>query len=103
MTEMATLAVGCGVGFLFLLVGAWHAVYADPKLRAHGLLVMAAGYGVLTVVFVLIHHTWGASCFAAMPAGFLYAWWTSGGGDGLRRRLKSWTARFGPKTAPQSA
>lgn len=38
-------------------------------------------------------------------AVFAYRWWTGGGGDGTRRRLRSLRPRFTPsrRTAPQSA
>jgi hypothetical protein len=42
---------------------------------------------------------------AAMTAWALYEWWKHGGGDGTRKRLRSWGRRFTPvrRTAPQGA
>ena len=41
----------------------------------------------------------------ACTALFAYVWWHNGGGDGTRRRLKSWARRFQGvrRTAPSHA
>lgn len=46
-----------------------------------------------------------AAMFAALGAVNAWIWWQSGGGDGTRRRLKSWVRRFHGvrRTAPQGA
>lgn len=43
--------------------------------------------------------------FAGGTALFVWLWWHSGGGDGTKRRLKSWAGRFQGtrRTAPQGA
>ena len=42
---------------------------------------------------------------AALGAWSAWSWWHGGGGDGTRRRLKSWARRFQGvrRTAPQGA
>lgn len=42
---------------------------------------------------------------AALFAFFAYRWWTGGGGDGTKRRLRSLQRRFTPsrRTAPSAA
>lgn len=36
-----------------------------------------------------------AACFAAAVCAFAaWAWWKSGGGDGTKRRLRSWARKF---------
>lgn len=42
---------------------------------------------------------------AGFAAWHAWVWWSSGGGDGIRRRLKSWARRFQGvrRTAPSHA
>lgn len=46
-----------------------------------------------------------ASALAALGAVNAWLWWSGGGGDGTRRRLKAWASQFRGvrRTAPQSA
>lgn len=56
--------------------------------------LLAAGFLALGVD----HGLDGASVRAGLDAGavawFGWQWWTGGGGDGLRRRLRRWVCRF---------
>ncbi len=64
--------------------------------------ILNALAGVLCAV-----NGWTSNVYlmAAATALFAWLWWHSGGGDGTRRRLKSWAGRFQGvrRTAPQGA
>lgn len=57
------------------------------------------------VSFVRADHPLLACWCAAVSAWCAYDWWTKGGGDGIRRRLKTWARRFQGvrRTAPSHA
>jgi len=54
---------------------------------------------------VVVHETIGATLWSASAAWFAYKWWTGGGSDGTRKRLRKIAERFTPtrRTAPQGA
>ncbi|CQR59235.1 hypothetical protein [Streptomyces leeuwenhoekii] len=56
--------------------------------------IVAIGCIPSIVAFVLDGTTSSASVFAALGAINAWIWWQGGGGDGTRRRLKSWGRRF---------
>ncbi|MGW0948491.1 hypothetical protein ACWD4O_38875 [Streptomyces sp. NPDC002623] len=64
--------------------------------------ILNALAGVLSAV-----SGWTSNVYimAAATALFAWLWWHSGGGDGTRRRLRSWAGRFQGvrRTAPQGA
>lgn len=103
MSDLVVLCAGCAVTLPFMLTGLWHAMHVDRKIKARGFLIMSAGYGVMAMTYALIDYREGACVLAGMGALFLYSWWNNGGGDGMRRSFKSWTARFSAKVAPQGA
>ena len=94
---MAALSV------VVIMAGFFLTLHADRKLSVQGHLVMAAGYGMQVVGNLLYSET---RMFVAIPAALmawsLYQWWNNGGGDGLKRRLKSWAQSFGG-ASPQTA
>lgn len=94
--------VGFVVGVPWILYGFWLVTHADRKIQNRGLLSLLFGYGVLLVMCVLVRDMIGASCSAAVMAFCLYVWWNNGGGDGMKRRLRSWARYFG-MAAPQTA
>ena len=57
------------------------------------------------IAFVLNSEPFWACWCAGIAAWCAHGWWTGGGGDGTRRRLKSWARRFQGirRTAPQGA
>ena len=67
--------------------------------------IVALGCIPFVVGFALDGATSVASAFAALGAINAWGWWHGGGGDGTRRRLKSWARRFQGvrRTAPQGA
>lgn len=71
--------------------------------RASG--IVALGSVPVIAAYALDGQTAVASFFAAMGALNAWIWWKGGGGDGTRRRLKSWARRFQGvrRTAPQGA
>jgi hypothetical protein len=75
----------------------------DRRLQARGWLLMAASFTLLLVAEVMEGDTLWASIAAGGLAVSLSNWWNSGGGDGMRRRLKSWARSLAPKTRPQTA
>ncbi len=77
-------------------------MHADIKIKRRGALV-GAGASAIQLVAALFTSAFTAPLHAVVLGGFLALWWYLGGGDGLKRRLKSWAASFGPKTAPQGA
>lgn len=50
--------------------------------------------GLVTVLAVWNHWTGSAYICAVFTAVGAWKWWNSGGGDGTRRRLRSWASRF---------
>ena len=45
-------------------------------------------------ICVIVHQTGAAGYLAGALALSLWAWWNAGGGDGTRRRLRSWARKF---------
>ncbi len=64
--------------------------------------LLATGGGIGSALAGWTSNVYLHAVFAAWMA---WAWWHSGGGDGTRRRLKSWARRFQGvrRTAPQGA
>lgn len=77
-------------------------MHVDRKIEQRGALT-GAGASALQLVAALITDAPSAPIHAAVLLGFLGLWWYLGGGDGLKRRLKTWADAFGPRTAPQGA
>lgn len=67
--------------------------------------IVALGSAPIIAAFALDGAKSVASAFAALAALNAWAWWHGGGGDGTRRRVKSWARRFRGvrRTAPQGA
>jgi hypothetical protein len=67
--------------------------------------IIALGSIPFVAAFALDGATAVASAFAALGALNAWGWWHGGGGDGTRRRLRSWARRFQGvrRTAPQGA
>lgn len=75
----------------------WSALLASmfgriSKTQSSG--IIALGCIPSIVAFVLDGTTSAASVFAALGAINAWIWWQGGGGDGTRRRLRSWASRF---------
>jgi len=85
-------------------VGLW-AVFTGRLARNHLSGVGAVASIPAVVASCLEGITSVASAFAALGAVNAWIWWHGGGGDGTRRRLKSWASRFRGvrRTAPQGA
>ena len=64
---------------------------------------MAVTYAAAGVLCAVAGWTTVLYMQAGGAALFAWLWWNSGGGDGTRRRLKSWASRFQGvrRTAPQ--
>lgn len=76
----------------------------DRKLQARGHLFMAVAQAVYTVGAVLLDMRYWSYVSAACLAWYLYDWWNSGGGDGMRRawkKVRSLASGWG--VAPQAA
>jgi len=89
---------------LFLCLGAL--AHHKGLITKHDLSGVAALATVPSIVaFCLDGITHMASFFSALGAVNAWIWWNGGGGDGTRRRLKSWAGRFQGvrRTAPQGA
>ena len=67
--------------------------------------VMAILSAASTVVCAVAGWTGAGSFSAAATALHTWNWWHGGGGDGTKRRLRSWARRFQGvrRTAPQGA
>jgi hypothetical protein len=67
--------------------------------------LLAISNTLMGVSNALMGHTAWLCVNAAAAAMSAWGWWHSGGGDGTRRRLKSWARRFQGvrRTAPQAA
>lgn len=67
--------------------------------------VSAVLHAVFTVFCAVQDWHVASSIGAASTALSAWSWWHGGGGDGTRRRLKSWARRFQGvrRTAPQGA
>jgi len=67
--------------------------------------LMAAVNALCTLVSVYLDWTLTSFMAAASTAMYGWLWWKGGGGDGTRRRLRSWARRFQGvrRTAPQGA
>lgn len=101
--SMVVVATGIGVSMLVMGYGLWLTQYVDIKIRTRGYLVMASGYGVQTVMNILLHSPVAAALTASGSALFLWLWWNNGGGDGMKRRFRAWTESLGRRTVPQGA
>lgn len=104
MNEKVVAAVGISFFLPVVVCGVLLSLHTDARLRLRGHLVMATGYAGYTVVCVLLSLRPLACLMAGLAAWFLYSWWNGGGGDGLKRRMKSLTTYlgFGPAPARQS-
>lgn len=74
-----------GAAFVALIWGA-------TARRFHGLAAIANGLMAASDAFDGARV--GACCASAVCAYAAWRWWNSGGGDGTKRRLKSWARRF---------
>jgi lysylphosphatidylglycerol synthetase-like protein (DUF2156 family) len=92
-------------GLALFVAGFVLAFASDSKLRVHSDLAMAAGNLMLLVAGVVAGNRISPYVAAAMAAYHFWKWWTGGGGDGMKRRLKKWAKSFGfgPRTAPSTA
>lgn len=88
------------------------AITASTLAWLTGRLAVVWHNGLMTVVnavclVVSIHLEWTTNSPIAAASTALHAWlwWNGGGGDGTRRRLKSWASRFQGvrRTAPSHA
>jgi hypothetical protein len=99
LTNFLVTAFGClVVGMILLLL----AGRITQRQFAGWMTIGYIAAGVLSAV-----NGWTSTLYmtAAGAALFGWLWWHSGGGDGTRRRLKSWARRFEGvrRTAPQGA
>ncbi|MGA5670026.1 hypothetical protein ACPCTG_31665 [Streptomyces pseudogriseolus] len=64
--------------------------------------VLMTGSGIGSAIAGWTTNVYISAAGAALMG---WEWWNSGGGDGTRRRLKSWASRFQGvrRTAPQGA
>lgn len=105
MSDLVIVAVGMSASMPLLWVAVWFALHVDRKLKQRACLFAAAGAAVQTVMCMLLDNLPMACLDAAGVAWFLYLWWNTGGGDGLKRRLKSLSGYlgFGRSAAPEAA
>jgi len=88
---MNHLVIGIGGTVLtvaFTIWGAWFTLHVDPKIKARGYLLMAAGGAANTVQCLLVGPRTLAYVMAGVTAFHLYMWWNNGGGDGMRKAWK---------------
>lgn len=103
MDEDVVVGVWAMVSMAVLMWGFLLVQHRDRKISMSGYLTMATGYGMQIAGILMYAEN---KALAVMPAACLawclYEWWNGGGGDGLKRRLKSWAQSFGG-AAPQTA
>lgn len=103
MNELLILAMSISVSALLMGVGTFYVSHVDRRLKARGMLLFAAGSGVQVVMCLLRHQPETAAVNAGTMAISLWFWWNNGGGDGMKRRLKSWSQSVGWNVSPQGA
>lgn len=98
-TNALIAAFGCAIVALSLLMLAGR---ITTRRYAGWMTIAYAASAVLCAV-----NGWTSTLYltAGGTALFAWLWWHSGGGDGTRRRIKSWARRFHGvrRTAPQGA
>lgn len=99
LTDALVAAFGCTTFTFSMLMLAGR---ITTRRYAGCMTVAYAALGVLCAV-----NGWTSTLYlgAAGTALFAWLWWHSGGGDGTRRRIRSWARRFHGvrRTAPQGA
>ncbi|MFJ4418241.1 hypothetical protein [Streptomyces sp. NPDC088925] len=97
MIALALNSAGIGLLVIGLAAQLTHRV---QEYAARGLL--ALGCGASTLAGALNGGSIWTYLNAALTAWHAYAWWTGGGGDNTRRRLRETARRFTPvrRTAP---
>lgn len=101
MNETAIAAAGALIGLPLTAAGFLLQGRTDRRLQSRGALMAAAGSGVQLFAAVLNGNTAAASAFAAFTAVWLWFWWNSGGGDGMRRLLKNARSLLTPRLSAQ--
>lgn len=81
-------ALAMSGGLVLIVRGFLLTRHVDRKLKARGVLTMACGYGMQMAGFIIADYPVWASAEAAFMALCLHDWWNSGGGDGLKRKLR---------------
>lgn len=103
MIEGVVSGVWASVTVAVIVWGFLLTQHRDHKINVRGHLMMATGYGLQVVGILMYSENKPLAVVpAACMAWCLYDWWNGGGGDGLKRRLKSWAQSFGG-AAPQAA
>lgn len=93
----------------FVPLGVWvsaAALFATGRIvKKHYALIMASGWTVNTLASVLEHLHFWAYFSAAFAAWELYVWWSNGGGDDTKKRLRKLKRKFTPvrRMAPVTA
>ncbi len=99
---LATAAVMTATALIFLVfVGRWTGRISGHTF--HGWCAIANGINLVACVVLDFPAT--ALINAAAFALAAWMWWNGGGGDGTKRRLRRWAARFQGvrRTAPAAA
>lgn len=103
MNDLAVIVTGSVVTVAFFGVGVAHTLHVDQKIRLRGVLWFTAALFTQMIMSILLHHMFNAAFHAAGIAFLLWGWWNKGGGDGLKRRMKSWTSSLRRTFVPQAA
>lgn len=103
MDSTAIIVAGSLTSTVFLISGLRYGMCVDRRLKARGLLLVSVGEGAQVVMNILLDNMVGASIMAAVTAIGLWVWWNNGGGDGMRKKLKSLKGYFGFRLALQGA
>lgn len=89
---------GCAIAFW--MMGGMFRMYTDDKISVHGHLVDAVG-SLIGVVWSALTHDYSVYTFSAITAHDLWRWWNRGGGDGIKKWVKSRSQA--PKAVHQGA
>lgn len=96
---IAIALIAAAIGILLASLAAFLLGRIDWR-TVHG--GSAAANALVLLGNVIDGSTTLASFSAALMALSLWQWWNGGGGDGTKRRLRSWARQFRPvrRTAP---
>lgn len=78
-----------------ILAGGVCGLFVDHRLHLRGFLLNAVGFFMASVSMALYHHLLVSVILAAVSARYFHDWWNSGGGDGMKRRFRSWADSLG--------
>lgn len=95
MYDAIALSIGAALSCIGMLSVLFASRARQRGMRAapyHGLAAIC--FAVSSVLAGLVNRHFNAYLSAAVAATSAFLWWHNGGGDGTKRRLKSWASRF---------